>query len=267
MFRMLRLVLALVVIAGFAGTTSAGDKNAWSIVQASGQIWIEPDGAERVSLGDTRTIEPGTTLGTSASGRILLQRGQETMVVGPNTIMQVPRGSSRLYTTVIELMGEIEFDVEKRHVRHFAVKTSYLAAVVKGTHFVVAADAQGGSVAVQRGVVEVEALSTGERRDIRPGQRAEVSRAGLVVLNDSEHAAAGSGGTSTASGLSQGGGLGDGDGLSAGLGGSNGVNASVGGGNGVSASVGGSGGIGVNAGGGNGVSVHIGGIGLGVGGH
>ena len=136
MFRMLRVVLVSILIAGFAAVTSAGDGDAWSIVQSSGQIWIETDGAQRVSLGDARTLSPGTTLATSATGRVLLQRGEETMVVGPGTVMKVPADSSRAFTTVIELSGQIEFDVEKRSGRHFAVTTPYLAAVVKGTHFV-----------------------------------------------------------------------------------------------------------------------------------
>ena len=290
MFRTLRLILASMMIATFASATSAGDGSAWSIVQASGRILIQTSGAKAVSLGDTRTIFPGTTLATGANARALLQRGEETMIVGPNTIMQLPPDSSRLFTTVIEVMGVVEVDVEKRNVKHFAVETPNLAAVVKGTHFAVRAGANGDSVAVTRGVVEVEALRTGKKVDVLPGQRAELSGDSLVVFEGNRRADAGSGAVDTASvedlgaasaGIGGGDGIsasvggsegvsasaGDGDGISASVGGSNGVNASIGGGNGVSASVGGSNGVGVSAGGGSGVSVHVGGIGLGLGGH
>ncbi len=288
MFRILRLVLASILVAGFVGTTAADDRDAWSIVQTSGTIWVQPDGAQRVSLGDTKVLEPGTTLATSKGGRVLLQRGRETMVVGPGTIMKVPRGSSRLFTTVIQWIGEIEFDVDKRNVQHFGVRTPYLAALVKGTHFAVRAGEQSGSVAVERGIVEVRSLRTGEKRDLRPGQSAEVLSDGRIVFAGDDHADAGSGAFDAASNSSQapgvggpggsGGvsagvgdlasvGVGGGEGVNVNVGGENGVSASVGGGNGVSASVGGSGGVSVNAGGGGGVNVNVGGVGIGLGGH
>jgi hypothetical protein len=259
-FRILRLVLAAILIAAFAGVTSAGDGGEWSIVQSSGGIWVQVGGAERVSLGDTRTVLPGTMLATSATGRILLQRGRETMVVGPGTVMNVPADSSRAFTTVIELMGEIDFDVEKRSGKHFEVRTPYLAAVVKGTRFSVRASAEGDSVAVERGVVEVEALGTGEKVDLLPGHRAFVSSAGLAV-ETTRHAGLGQGAVKTASP-----GPGDDGGINASVGGSDGLSVNVGGGNGISASLGGSDGVGVNIGGGNGVSVNVGGLGIGLGG-
>ncbi len=282
MFWMFRLVLASILVAAFVGKTSAGDGNDWVVVQVSGRIWVQPDGANRVALDPTAVIGPGTTLATSGNGRVLLQRGEETMVVGPDTVMKVPQDSSRLFTTVIQWMGEIEFDVEKRHVRHFTVKTPYLAAVVKGTHFVVQAAEKGDAVAVERGVVEVRALRTGQKLDLRPGESASVSRDGHLVLGRGlDRADAGSGTIDTASTAPQDGGIGlglggsngvsasvgGGSGVSVGLGGSNGVSASVGGGNGVNVGVGGSGGLGVSIGGGGGVNVNVGGIGLGLGGH
>ncbi len=91
MFRTLRLTLAVVLIASFASATSAGGGDAWSIVRVTGQIWIQADGAQTVALGDTRTVASGQTLATSANGRVLLQRGEETMVVGPSTVMRLPR--------------------------------------------------------------------------------------------------------------------------------------------------------------------------------
>jgi hypothetical protein len=223
---------------------------------------VQVGGAERVSLGDTRTVLPGTMLATSATGRILLQRGRETMVVGPGTVMNVPADSSRAFTTVIELMGEIEFDVEKRSGKHFEVRTPYLAAVVKGTRFSVRASAEGDSVAVERGVVEVEALGTGEKVDLLPGQSAFVSSAGLAV-ETTRHAGLRQGAAKTASASP---GPDDDGGINASVGGSDGLSVSVGGGNGISASLGGSDGVGVNIGGGNGVSVNVGGLGIGLGG-
>ncbi len=280
MFRVLRLTVALALIATLAGITNAGDGDVWSIVKVSGEVWVQSDGMQRVSLGDAPTIAAGATLTTSAGGRVLLRRGAETMVVGPGSVMSLPKASTRFFTTVLEATGEIEFDVERRNVRHFAVKTPRLAAVVKGTHFIVRAGADGDTVTVDRGIVEVEALNTGQKVDIRAGQGAEVSDAGLAVFRQSDHADIGSSATETASlgggngvGASVGGSngveasAGGGNGVGASVGGSNGLDAGVGGGNGVSASVGGSNGVDVGVGGGHGISVSVGGIGIGIGGH
>jgi hypothetical protein len=254
---MLRVVMASLIVAALVGWAGAGERDEWRIVQASGEIWINSAGADVVSLGDTRRIAPGTTLATSASGRVLLQRGAETMVIGPGTIMQLPKNSSRLFTTVIEIMGEIEIEVEKRNVEHFSVKTPHLAAVVKGTRFTVSAGENESAVTVTRGLVEVEALQTGERTDLRPGQVAEVSNGGLTIFEANDRADAAPGASSTPAPASSG--------LTLGVGGGNGATVSVGGGNGASVSVGGSGGVSVSVGGGNGVSVSVGGTGVGVG--
>ena len=285
MFRTLRLTLAIVLMATFASATSAGGGDAWSIVRATGQVWIRADGAQTVALGDTRTVASGQTLATSANGRVLLQRGEETMVVGPSSVMRLPKELGRFFTTVLEAAGEIEFDVEKRNVKHFTVKTSYLAAVVKGTHFTVRAGADGDSVSVERGVVEVMARRTGQTVDLLPGQRADVSDDGLRVFGSADRADIGpGGGTETASAAANGEtgsdgvsvavggsggvnvGVGGGNGVNVSVGGSSGANVSVGGGNGVNVSVGGGNGVNVSVGGGNGIGAHVGGIGIGIGG-
>ena len=188
MFRILRLVLASILVSGFVGTTAADDRDAWSIVRASGKVWVRADGAQPWRLA-TRKVAPGTTLATSANGRVLLQRGGETMVVGPGTVMRVPADSGRLFTTVIEAAGEIEFDVDKRNVKHFSVKTPYLAAVVKGTHFTVRAGADRAAPSLSSAGSSKWSLRDGrEDVDLLPGQRADVSDDGLLVFGGDDHA-------------------------------------------------------------------------------
>ena len=69
---------------------------------------------------------------------------------------------------------EVTFDVDRQNVRHFAVETPYLAAVVKGTHFTVRVGGKGAAVMVARGLVGVTDLATGESADVPPGQSAAV---------------------------------------------------------------------------------------------
>lgn len=266
--RILKLALVSMLFAASVVAVRAGNGDDWTVVQATGPMWVQPgDTVQRIALSDGGTVSPGSTLSTGPAARILLKRGKETMIVGPGTTMQLPANSNRFYTTVIQVTGAIEFDVEKRNVTHFAVKTPYLAAVVKGTHFVVRASDTEDSVGVSRGRVEVQDLATGRKVDILPGQSARVSSDGLTVSSTGQRAAAdGKSNVALADGSSDGGislSLG-GDGVSANVGGTSGISASAGS-SGVSASVGGSGGVGVSVGGG-GIGVGIGGVSIGIGG-
>jgi hypothetical protein len=84
-------------------------------------------------------------------------------------------------TTVLQRSGEIAFEVEKRKLRHFSVETPFLAAVVKGTRFVVALSSRDARLSVHEGLVDVTDLATGEGADIAAGQKASVTSAGLKV--------------------------------------------------------------------------------------
>src|SRR4029453_4097729 len=57
----------------------------------------------------------------------------------------------------IQSIGTILYDVEPRHDRSFGVEAPYVAAVVKGTRFLVPAGVRQSSVRVERGKVLVTA--------------------------------------------------------------------------------------------------------------
>ena len=71
---------------------------------------------------------------TGGNGRVLLIRGQETILVAPNSVISVPaEKKDGMQTTILQQAGSIVLEVEKQNVQHFEVETPYLAAVVKGT--------------------------------------------------------------------------------------------------------------------------------------
>ena len=147
----------------------------WHVAQSSGAIWVGSDVAQLVSLGPTADIPAGATVMTGDGARALLVRGTQTMLIGSNAVVTVPDGDSGGITTVLQRAGEVTFDVDRQKVKHFAVETPYLAAVVKGTNFTVRIDDDGATTSVARGLVEVTNLATGERVDTPAGQRAQVS--------------------------------------------------------------------------------------------
>lgn len=165
------IVLSLML----AGAASA---DGWQIVQSSGPVWFGSDTAQLVSLGSTPDLPNGSTVVTGDGGRAMLVRGEQTMLVGPNAVITLPQEEGAGMTTVLQRSGEVSFDVDRQKVQHFAVETPYLAAVVKGTHFVVSVDGENAAVSVDRGLVAVTDLATGEEVDTAAGQNARVRRNG-----------------------------------------------------------------------------------------
>ncbi|GJM02260.1 MAG: hypothetical protein DHS20C08_07610 [Rhodomicrobium sp.] len=166
-------------------TAYAEDKSAsWEVIKMSGEAWVSSDGLKRVSLNKGNQLSNGDELRTGNNGRILLKRGEETILVTPNSAMSLPKqqpGAGK--TQILQQAGEILLEVEKRNVKHFEVSTPYLAAVVKGTRFSVKVDGSGAKVDVLRGKVEVMDLKTGKFVLVKPGQFAAITPSNGKGLN------------------------------------------------------------------------------------
>jgi hypothetical protein len=160
------------VLAASAGAVAA-ENDIWSVRKSSGEVWVATDEARQVSLQQDETLKPGDTIRTGRNGRVLLVRGEETILVAPNSVVGLPlEKKDGLSTTITQQAGSILLDVERRNVKHFEVETPYLAAVVKGTQFSVTVSAAGTSVDVRRGQVEVSDFKSGQIAQVMPGQMA-----------------------------------------------------------------------------------------------
>lgn len=167
-----RLLTATFVLAA-ASNALAADDGAWTVSKSSGEVWHTSTGAQPASLAQEEFLKPGDTIRTGKNGRVLLKRGEETMMISPNSVVGVPAEKKEgLSTTIVQQAGSILLEVEKRNVKHFEVETPYLAAVVKGTQFRVTVNATSTSVDVIRGQVEVADFRTGQIAQVNPGQHA-----------------------------------------------------------------------------------------------
>lgn len=192
----MRCALFAALILGTASGAFAADDGVWSVSKSSGEVWLATDGAQQVSLSQEGTLKPGDTIRTGRNGRVLLVRGEETILISPNSVVGLPaEKKDGLSTTIIQQAGSILLEVEKRNVRHFEVETPYLAAVVKGTQFSVTVGAGNTKVGVLRGQVEVSDFKTGQIAQVMPGQAATVfehgksglSLSGAGTFNPIEH--------------------------------------------------------------------------------
>jgi FecR protein len=190
-----RVIAVALALAASSGAIAA-ENDGWSVSRSSGEVWIATTGgAKQVSLKQDETLKPGDTVRTGRNGRVLLIRGEETILIAPNSVVGLPlEKKDGLSTTILQQAGSILLDVEKRNVKHFEVETPYLAAVVKGTQFSVTVGATGTSVDVRRGQVEVSDFKSGQIAQVMPGQSATsfahgkpgLSLTGAGVLNPIE---------------------------------------------------------------------------------
>jgi len=160
----------------YAGSGAIAEDVAWHVSKSSGDFWVTASGVQQASLTEGAILKPGDNIRTGRNGRVLLVRGEETILISPNSVIGIPSEvKDGLSTTILQQAGSILLEVEKRNVKHFEVVTPYLAAVVKGTQFRVTVNKNNTSVGVLRGQVEVADFKSGQYALVLPGQAAKVS--------------------------------------------------------------------------------------------
>jgi FecR protein len=178
--RAITAAFALVI----ASSAFAADDGSWSVKKSSGEVWMGTSGVQQASVKTDEVLKPGDTIRTGRNGRVLLVRGEESILVAPNSVVGLPAEKKQgLSTTITQQAGSILLEVEKKNVKHFEVETPYLAAVVKGTQFRVTVNASGATVDVVRGQVEVADFKTGQIAQVMPGQHATAFSSGNAGLS------------------------------------------------------------------------------------
>jgi hypothetical protein len=120
------------------------------------------------------TIESDALIETAASGSATLVRGDDHVMVAPNSRLRLPAGDANGVTRIIEELGQLFFQVGKKTTPHFRVETPLLAATVKGTSFTVSVDHKGTSVQVSEGLVLVENAASSDATYVASGRSASV---------------------------------------------------------------------------------------------
>jgi FecR protein len=155
------------------------DAAEWQVAKSAGEVWVATPNAQPVALGVEVVLRPGDKIQTGRSGRVLLVRGAETILVAPNSVIGLPeQQKTDRATTILQQAGSIMLEVEKQNVEHFEVETPYLAAVVKGTRFAVTVNRIGADVWVLSGTVDVAEFKTGQFSLVSAGQTARVASYG-----------------------------------------------------------------------------------------
>ena len=117
------LLLGLAVLL-HGGSPASAEDALWQVGKSSGEVWLTATGAQTVSLSGAASLRPGDNIRTGRNGRVLLVRGEETILIAPNSAIGIPaQAKEGLSTTIMQQAGSIVLEVEKRNVQHFEVET------------------------------------------------------------------------------------------------------------------------------------------------
>jgi hypothetical protein len=162
-----------VVLFAAGGPAWAAD---WRLVEVSGEVRLARPGGTAAAPAANQIVPVGSNITTAQGGRAVLTNGDQRIVVGPNSRMTVAPETSTGMVRVMQDLGSILFQVDKKPAQHFRVETGLLAAVVKGTTFTVNVGPTGDSVHVAEGLVEVRP-GGGAATDVTAGATGTVNRA------------------------------------------------------------------------------------------
>ena len=162
--------LAAFALATLISTTAAMADD-WVATKLRGTVLVLVEGDwAKLKRGDV--VPDDRVIRTLRGGRVTFERGAESIDLGGDTQVQIFDRSGKKFTTVKQYFGSVGVEAEVQQVQHFSVQTPHLAAVVKGTRFVVVSGKRGAKVEVKRGRVAVEDRDTHQSTLVGAGQAA-----------------------------------------------------------------------------------------------
>lgn len=150
--------------------------NEWTVQSSSGDVF-----AATIGPDNWRTIKPGQTLTapfsvrTAVTGQAILIRGDDTLLVAPKSVIEVRaarHSDAGLITRILQTIGSLVYQVEKRPRQRFEVETPYLVSVVKGTTFTISVTEHETLVSLEEGSLEVLSNDGTHRGLMKPGEMA-----------------------------------------------------------------------------------------------
>ncbi len=174
-------LVVLALILALPRPLMADGSAGWTLVQAEGDVQIQPVGEGWSPVALSSVVRAGSVLRTGENGRAMLESDGDRIFVSPNSRLELPAGEpSGAVTHVRQSLGTMLYDIFTRYdfatpaAERFRVDTPYLAAVIKGTVFTVTVGAEGAAVHVVKGVVQVTSANGAHGAMIYPGETATV---------------------------------------------------------------------------------------------
>ena len=182
----MRTVFRFIVLFLLLPASAIAASDEWRVEKATSQVRYTTDRSSWVDLRSGDTIPNRAWIATGPRGRAQLVRGVERIGFQPNTVAAITTKPGGVFATrkteIVQQVGTLDLEIEKRSQPHTTVQTPYLAAVVKGTIFHVDVNRSKASVSVDRGLVQVTSFASGQQTNVGPRQSATVDkRVGMSV--------------------------------------------------------------------------------------
>jgi hypothetical protein len=158
----------------FSTRAALAEDETWTVTEVMGAASVVSPMVAGHAVKKGEMLAPGATLTTGADGKVVFGDGKTQVTVNSNSRLTMPADPSDTMTRFAQDLGSVFFKVEKRPMQHFEVQTPLIAAVVKGTQFTVTAGAMEHAVDVTEGLVEVVAMTGGQKELVPAGKSARV---------------------------------------------------------------------------------------------
>lgn len=176
MMRVLNALACALALAASPLQAASAQQAPWRVTAQEGSVRVTQPGVAPAPAILNESLRPGSAVTTGANSRATLENGLQRVVMSANSRMIVAAESTDAMTRIIQDLGSLFFQVDRRDAQHFRVETPLLAAVVKGTSFTVSVTPQQDVVHVSQGLVEVRAHQGGVGNDVAAGATARVQR-------------------------------------------------------------------------------------------
>jgi hypothetical protein len=162
--------LAIAILAFLpSATAQAAVVGNWTAVKVRGTVvYLVGSQWQEFSRGDA--VSDGQAVRTLQSGRLQLQRGKETISLGPNTAVEIDRSQQGSLTTVRQYSGSVVIVASPGGGEQLTVETPVLAVATVGGVISVAFDGATAEVKVDSGSVSVVDLLNGSEVELVAGQ-------------------------------------------------------------------------------------------------
>ena len=169
------IVLCAVTVSRLAlADPNSQSANEWTVRSSSGEVSVAtpgPDNWRSIKTGQTLTAP--FSIRTAATGQAILIRGDDTLLVAPESVIEVRatrRSDAGLVTRILQSIGSLVYQVEKRPQQRFEVETPYLVSVVKGTTFTISVTEREAVVSLEEGSLEILGKDGARRGLLKPGE-------------------------------------------------------------------------------------------------
>ena len=81
--------IVLSVLCGATSLAAAEDGKPWQVQKVTGEVWVTRANVQKASLNASSDLQPGDNITTGRNGRVLLIRGEERIVISPNSAVGI----------------------------------------------------------------------------------------------------------------------------------------------------------------------------------